>query len=677
MQMKFQTKLVLVVLVLIIVSSSWLTYQNSNASQNMFEEEMKQMGFTLAQSVDEKLKESKEFETILDELMADRILQACEAIDLIPVGSMSNEMMIDLVPKLKADGGIYVIGPDRKIVYSNGLDYVGWEYPADHPMDPVFNGSQNTYMEAVRADLVSGELNKYGGMALEEPGYYVQIGVKATTIMDIQNKFSPDMLLKQVDEAYEDVLYALMLDSNGVAYAGTESLVSDEPYTDEVTINATQNGIAGASFWEDVESGVRAYDVQIPYYEGDELKGSICMGISLERMDTMLQKNIQKSVISAVVVSILATLLILALILVLMRPLKNLSAQLAEIAKGDFTVEQDSKMLQQKDEMGVIAQSVKAMREELCELINSLKSDAANVGSGAKQLSEIMNETSRAIEENAHAVEALAISAAEQSQETDKVTHSVDNLGNQVDQGQESIKNANERVVEVNELSSDGEKIVADLANVTNESIGRTELVSDGIKKVEGTVYDMRDFMGRIRSISEQTNLLALNASIEAARAGEAGRGFAVVADEIRKLAEETNQTTEQVETIIEEITLKTTDAVKEIEAIGNVTSQQKGTLEKTLKIFSDIQASIVQLVSAMDDVVAVNDGVSESKEVILKAIETLADLTENLSATCEEISASTEEQTAAVHEVNRLADGNQEVADLLNKRVLGFKTQD
>jgi|GEM_PF-974068 len=670
--MKFQTKLVLMVLVLVVIISSWLTYQNLNAVEKMFKEEMKEVGFTLAESVDEKIKTSKEFEHVLDNLMADRILQACEAIDLIDINEMTNEQLIALAPMLKVDGGIYVIGPDRKIAYSDVLDYIGWEYQDGHPMDPVLTGQQRTYTEAIRGDLASGELNKYGGMALSAPGYFVQIGIKATTIMDIQRAFSPEVLLKEIEEN-KDVIYACMINTDGIAYVGSESVVREEPYTNQVTVDATKNGVAGAEYWE--EGDLRAYDVQIPYYEGEELKGSICVGITLERMEKMLAQNTRKSLLTSLITCLLGIGIVLFVIQLLLKPLKELGNQLADISKGDFTIEQDPKLMKQKDELGMIAKSVNAMRLELSALVSTLKEDAHRVEDGADQLSEIMNETSRAIEENAHAVEALAISASEQSEEANKVKRSADALGEKVDQGQESINNANDRVVSVNQLSTDGEAIVSELSNVTKESIGRTDAVAEGIEKVESTVYDMRDFTGRIRSISEQTNLLALNASIEAARAGEAGRGFAVVADEIRKLAEETNQTTEQVESIIEEITVKTTAASKDIHAISEVTSQQRETLEKTLDIFGRIQVSISELVEAMDAVVEVNDAVGTSKEVILGAVVVLGDLTDNLTATCEQISAATEEQTASVQEVNALTDTNRNVASELADRVSRFKT--
>jgi len=673
--MKFQTKLTLTILVLILITSALLTGQNLNAVESLFKEEMQNEGYNLARSADEKIKSAITFEKTLEDLMAKRILQASEAVNLIPMENMSNDYLIQVAPKLSVDGGIFVIGPDRKIAYSDIVDYVGWEYPEGHAMDPVFSGGQKTYMEDIREDLISGELNKYGGMKLSEPGYYVQIGVKAKTIQTLKEQFSIEIILAELQE-HEDVIYALMLDETGYAYAGEPSMVGTT-YTDEVTINATQNGIQGSAYWEDDATGMHAYDVQIPYYEDGMLKGSICIGLTLERMETALGLNASKSIISTLITCAIASVIILFFIRVLIKPLRVLSEQLKEIAEGDFTVEQDKKILKQKDDMGIIANAVTNMRKDLSQLVNNLKSDANRVDTGADQLSEIMNETSRAIGENAKAVEALAVSATDQALEADKVAESAENLRSRVDQGNVSIQLANDQVRSVNTLSIEGEQIISELAHVIKDSISKTITVSEGIGQVEETVGQMKGFTEQIRSVSEQTNLLALNASIEAARAGDAGRGFAVVAEEIRKLAEETSQTTEQVESIIEDISLKTSNASQEVRVIGNATEKQKETLEKTLEIFTKIQSSIESLVNSMGDVVSVNDSVSESKDVIMEAVNVLSELTANLSATCEEISASTEEQTASVEEVNALTEANREVALELAERVTSFKTID
>lgn len=674
MKLKFQTKLVVLFLALVILVSGWLTFQNLNATEKIFKNEMKEMGFTLAKSVDEKLKIANTFETVLDDLMAERILQACEAIDLLDINKLSNDKLIKLAPKLKVDGGIYIIGPDRKIVYSDIVDYVGWRYDEGHIMDPVFNGSERTYMEAIREDLISLEMKKFGGMKLSTNGYYVQIGVNASTITELKKAFNPQVLLDEVSK-HKDVVYAVMMDTKGIAYAGSELMLSEAPYTDNITLNATQNGIEGAEFYKNNTLNIEAYDVQIPYYENDSLMGSIRIGITLDRMNKVLRENMIKSIISALITCIIGIIVVLLFIKLLLKPLKNLSNQLSSISKGDFTILQDPKLLIQKDDLGVIARSVNAMRESLSTLISTLKKDAMHVEDGSNHLSSIMSETSKAIEENAHAVEALAVSASDQAHETDKVTNAVESLGEKVDESLESIKIANDRVISVNKLSTNGEKIISNLAAITNQSIERTDEVSEGISEVEKTVKNMREFMGQIKSISEQTNLLALNASIEAARAGEAGKGFAVVADEIRKLAEETNNTTKQVEVIIEEISTKTAIAGEEIKAISSVTSEQKQTLQNTLNIFSEIQSSISELVGAMDNVVAVNDAVGDSKQTISSAIETLSALTENLSATCEQISASTEEQTASVVEINALADNNKNVSNELTQSISQFKT--
>ncbi|MBN2897672.1 MAG: methyl-accepting chemotaxis protein [Clostridia bacterium] len=671
--MKFQTKLTLVMVIIIVIASGLLTIQNLNAVERLFQEEMKNEGFNLAFSVDEKLKNSKAFEGVLDGVMAERILQACESINMIPMEEMSNELLISIAPKLNIDGGIFIIDSDRKIVYSDIVDYVGWQYPKGHVMDPVFDGFQENYIEAVRGDLITGELNKYGGMVMSTKGYYIQMGVKATTLQALQSRFNADVMLKDAQEN-EDVLYALIIDEQGVALAGTETMIG-ETYTDEITVNATQKGIAGASYWKDESTGVEAYDVQIPYYEEGVLKGSICIGISLERMNVALRNNAWKSVVSTLATCIIAALLIMLLIKLLVKPLTVLSQQLREIAGGDFTSTEDEKLLRQKDDIGIIANAVHQMKIDLSALIVGLKKDAGKVESGADQLSEIMNETAQAISENAKAVESLAMSATDQAKEADKVAFGAENLGQRIDQGHTSIQQANAQVDVVNSLSHEGEEIISELAQVIQDSISKTLIVSKGITDIDVIVTNMKDFTERIRSVSNQTNLLALNASIEAARAGDAGRGFAVVAEEIRKLAEETSVTTEQVETIIGSISQKTKLTTSDVQAIGDASIHQKETLGRTLEIFEKIQDSIEALVMSMDEVVSVNNAVEDSKGDIMSAVNILAELTANLSATCQEISASTEEQTASVEEVNALTETNRNVAIELSESVANFKT--
>lgn len=674
MKLKFQTKLILTVAGILLAACGWLTWQNYTATRAMMEEELKKQGYGLAETVEQKLKTAKDFEGVLDTLMAERILQACEAVNEIPISSLSNERLIALAPRLKVDGGIYVIGPDRKIVYSDVVDYVGWEYPAGHPMDPVFNGSAKTYMEAVRGDMISGELNKYGGMVMSTPGYTIQIGIKATTIADNAKRFHPSVLLREL-ESNPDVVYALMLDGTGTATAGTESMLGTK-YEDDVTVAATQKGQRGAAKWVDPETGIAAFDVQIPYYEGNQLKGSICIGISMKRMNEVIGGNLIKSLIATLITLGVAAFVVMAAVRYMVSPLNRLSAQLTQIAAGDFTVRQETGVLNQQDELGAIARSVQALRQELSRLIGAMKEETTEVDSGANQLGHIMNETARSIEENAKAVEALADSANTQAQATLHAGNSAQQLGNQIDEGNRSISLASDKVSSVHQLTLVGERAVRELAEVTTESINRSGEVVKGIQEVEVTVRDMNAFMGHIRSISEQTNLLALNASIEAARAGEAGRGFAVVAEEIRKLAEETKATTEQVEEIIRKVDRSTAAAASDIRLVTESTLHQKETLQGTLDVFFKIQESITGLVTSMDQVVQANDAVGSRKEEIVKALETLTRLAENLSATCQQISASTEEQTAAVEEVNALTDANRQAARNLAEFVERFKVE-
>lgn len=693
MGMKLQTKIATFTVIIIVIVSALLTYQSSQQLKSAMYVELERQGYQLGESVNQKVAISESFYDTVDQLMAEKILLASEAMNLIPEELMTNELVDAYLNKVSVDE-IYVINQNREIAYSNIRDYIGWQYPVGHPLDPVFNGTEHSIIEDVRADIISGNMLKYGGSAMDNGFLATQVGIKATVISDILDEFSASQLMNELydnpmvvkaflvtmelTQEEQDKKLALQdYDDTKripVISAGLQDEEGYVDYTDEVGLGVMSSGqqVSRPIVRDD---GTRGYEVLMPYTKDGKTAGLITIVLSLDNLDKQLKDNLMKSLMTAAILIVLAILMTLFGIQKLMKPLKVLSQQLDVISSGDFTVEQDRKLLNATDDLGTIARAVEKMRVTLSALIVELKKDATAVNDGSDALTEIMNETSKAVEETAKAAESLAIQAQEQASESEKVNVSATELGEVVVKGQEGINSVNVQVVNVESLSRKGEVIIGELSKVTYESIDKTDTASKGIGEIEATVEAMKSFMEEIKTIATQTNLLALNASIEAARAGEAGRGFAVVASEIRDLAEATNQTVEQVEGIITNINEKTLHATMNIGEVTKVTEKQMATLKQTQEIFKEIEGSVNELVGSMASVVQVTDEVAYNKDKIMQVVNVLSTLTESLSSACEEISASTEEQSSSIIMVNDLSGRNKEISNTLKSQVDQFKT--
>ena len=144
-----------------------------------------------------------------------------------------------------------------------------------------------------------------------------------------------------------------------------------------------------------------------------------------------------------------------------------------------------------------------------------------------------------------------------------------------------------------------------------------------------------------ISDIASQTNLLSLNASIEAARAGEAGRGFGVVAAEIKKLAEQSNESANQIKEVVTEIDSSSKECVEEAENVRNIIKEESELLSVTQEKFRLLDSEIHESLSEIASVSEITGKLESIKGTILNAVGSLMEISEQTSATNEEVAAS------------------------------------
>ena len=665
-----KTKITLFTAIALIVSNITLTYITLKNVNDLVKDEMKRGGMDLAHEIYATTEHMQNFETIVDSLLADKILTASNALNHVSWPAMSNSYLEELAKELDVTE-INIVGPDRKIPYSNVEAYIGWEYPQGHAMDVVFNYTQPSYMESVRENPVDHKFYKYGGISLKN-GYYVQVGISADVIVQLKENMNMQKLLSQVEQK-DSILYALRLDENGTAIAGTQSMIG-KTYNDEVTMNAIKSGQEGASEYFDEELGVAAYEVQIPFYENGALKGSLALGLSLEELEKANASMFQKSMLVTLLIILISSAAMIYIVRRLLLPLKKAAEHMSVMSSGDFSADIPDKYASVNDEIGDMTRSLLSMQNGLRDLIGKIVHGSDQLANSSDSLSKITEEASIAINENANAVESLAMSSTTQAHDANAVSKNTSILGSKIEESSSLISDAKNIASTAETLSKQGKQIIGNLNEKTMSSIEKTVEIEEIISDIENASKDTENIIALIENISGQTNLLALNASIEAARAGEAGRGFSVVADEIRGLSEETHKATENIRELISAIQGKVKNAVSEMSTVRSMTNEQYEVLLDTDKIFNEISGSVDNLLSHMDVVNSHSDDIALKKEEIMAAINQISGVTQEFSATTEEISASTEQQAASMEEISSLSETNKELSDGLKRAVSEFK---
>jgi len=358
------------------------------------------------------------------------------------------------------------------------------------------------------------------------------------------------------------------------------------------------------------------------------------------------------------------------------KPIKIATEHAKKLGEGNFTVDVPEKFKNRKDEIGDLSKAFNSMTINFRKLIGEIMESAEQVSAASEQLSATSDAVSHSSGEVAQTIEEIAKGATEQAQSTELGAIKTSELGDLIEDNQGHMSNLNVASKDVVNLVDDGLKIVSGLTQKTKDTNDAAKEIFNVIKKTDESTGKIGEASNVIASIAQQTNLLALNAAIEAARAGEAGKGFAVVADEIRKLAEQSTESTKEIDEIVQELIESSSLAVETINEVNRIILEQVESVKQTENRYQEIFKAIEISAEAIENLNASEKNMETKKAEILDTIQSLSAIAEENAASTEEASASVTEQTTSMEQIVDASRSLSHLAEELNKSTQKFKVR-
>jgi len=383
--------------------------------------------------------------------------------------------------------------------------------------------------------------------------------------------------------------------------------------------------------------------------QAGEVIGLIGADIDASDIYQAMDANKTNSIMITIIILIVGIIIVYFFTDYLTKPLRKLTSQVNQVGKGDLTVAIHTDRV---DEVGLLTRTFQQMVSDLKTVIqginksSSLLIETSNLLSEkGKKANEVSNQITASIQEvseGAHTQYKSSEESAATLEQMSKGIYQIAEVSSNVTQlSSISLENA--------EQGNSSVQKVIDQMNVINHSVQKS---ATAIKTLENQSNEISLITNMIREISAQTNLLALNAAIEAARAGEHGRGFAIVAEEVRKLAEQSEKSANNISVLISKINEDTSLTVQSMDVVTENVEEGTKAVEEAGKYFESILKSIQGVVCQIEDVSSTSEEMSASSEEITAGVMESTMIANKAAKMTDYVVEQTEEQENYIHDI-------------------------